>query len=154
MAALRDRWDGPFIVKGVLDPADAVQAVDEAGATGVVVSNHGGRQLDRAVASLEALPAIVDTVGDRATVLIDGGVRSGADIVTALALGADAVMIGRPYIYGLAVGGGGGVAAVLEILADEMRRTLTLMGLAGSGRPQPRSRHPREIAFLVVKPPR
>lgn len=133
VAALRDRWDGPFIVKGVLDPADAVQAVDEAGATGVVVSNHGGRQLDRAVASLEALPAIVDTVGDRATVLIDGGVRSGADIVTALALGADAVMIGRPYIYGLAVGGGGGVAAVLEILADEMRRTLTLMGLAGVG---------------------
>ena len=133
VAALRDRWDGPFIVKGVLDPADAVQAVDEAGATGVVVSNHGGRQLDRAVASLEALPAIVDTVGDRATVLIDGGVRSGADIVTALALGADAVMMGRPYIYGLAVGGGGGVAAVLEILADEMRRTLTLMGLAGVG---------------------
>ena len=80
VAALRDRWDGPFIVKGVLDPADAVRAVDEVGATDVVVSNHGGRQLDRAVASLEALPAIVDTVGDRATVLIDGGVRSRAEI--------------------------------------------------------------------------
>jgi L-lactate dehydrogenase (cytochrome) len=129
--SLRDRWDGPFVVKGVLDPADAVRAVDEVGATGVVVSNHGGRQLNGAVASLDALPDVVDAVGERATVLIDGGIRTGADVATALALGADAVMIGRAYIYGLAVAGGAGVTAVLDILANEMRQTLTLMGVAG-----------------------
>lgn len=130
VTALRERWDGPFIVKGVLDPADAVQAVDEVGATGVVVSNHGGRQLNGAVASLDALPDIADAVGDRATVLIDGGVRTGSDVVTALALGADAVMIGRPYIYGLAVAGRKGVKAVLDIPANEIRHTLILMGVA------------------------
>jgi len=128
VAALRDRWDGPFVVKGILDPADAERAV-QIGATGVVVSNHGGRQLNPAVPSLAALPAVVDAVGDRATVLLDGGVRSGSDIVTALALGADAVMIGRPYLYGLAVAGADGVAAVLGILAAELRQTLTLMGV-------------------------
>jgi isopentenyl diphosphate isomerase/L-lactate dehydrogenase-like FMN-dependent dehydrogenase len=131
VTALRERWDGPFIVKGVLDPADAVRAVDEVGATGVVVSNHGGRQLNGAVASLDALPDIADAVGDRATVLIDSGVRTGSDVVTALALGADAVMIGRPYIYGLAVAGGAGVKAILDILASEIRQTLILMGVAG-----------------------
>jgi isopentenyl diphosphate isomerase/L-lactate dehydrogenase-like FMN-dependent dehydrogenase len=130
VASLRERWDGPFVVKGVLDADDAVRAVDEVGATGVVVSNHGGRQLNGAIASLDALPAVVDAVGDRATVLIDGGVRSGTDVVTALALGADAVMIGRPYIYGLAVAGGDGVTAILEILANEIRQALTLMGVA------------------------
>jgi L-lactate dehydrogenase (cytochrome) len=130
VASLRERWDGPFVVKGVLDADDTVRAVDEVGATGVVVSNHGGRQLNGAIASLDALPAVVDAVGERATVLIDGGVRSGSDVVTALALGADAVMIGRPYIYGLAVAGGAGVTAILEILANEIRQTLTLMGVA------------------------
>lgn len=131
VAALRDRWDGAFVVKGLLDPADAVRAVDEVGATGVVVSNHGGRQLNGAMASLDALPDIAEAVGDRATVLIDGGIRSGSDVVTALALGADAVMIGRPYIYGLAVAGQRGVKAVLDILANEIRQTLILMGVAG-----------------------
>ncbi|MED5811769.1 alpha-hydroxy acid oxidase [Mycolicibacterium sp. 050232] len=130
VVALRERWDGPFVVKGVLEPDDAIRAVDEVGATGVVVSNHGGRQLNGAVASIEALPTIADAVGDRATVLLDSGVRCGTDVVTALALGADAVMIGRPYIYGLAVAGGAGVGAVLGILAAEMRSTLTLMGVA------------------------
>lgn len=130
VAALRERWDGPFVVKGILEPDDAVRAVDEVGATGVVVSNHGGRQLNGAVASLDALPDVAEAVGDRATVLIDGGVRSGSDVVTAMALGADAVMIGRPYIYGLAVAGGDGVTAVLDILANEIRQTLTLMGVA------------------------
>jgi isopentenyl diphosphate isomerase/L-lactate dehydrogenase-like FMN-dependent dehydrogenase len=131
VAALRDRWDGAFVVKGLLDPADAVRAVDEVGATGVVVSNHGGRQLNGAMASLDALPDIAEAVGARATVLIDGGIRSGSDVVTALALGADAVMIGRPYIYGLAVAGQRGVKAVLDILANEIRQTLILMGVAG-----------------------
>ncbi|OJZ63987.1 alpha-hydroxy acid oxidase [Mycolicibacterium diernhoferi] len=128
VAALRDRWEGPFVVKGILDPADAQRAV-QIGATGVVVSNHGGRQLNPAVPSLAALPAVVDAVGDRATVLLDGGVRSGSDAVTALALGADAVMVGRPCLYGLAVAGADGVAAVLGILAAEIRQTLTLMGV-------------------------
>jgi L-lactate dehydrogenase (cytochrome)/(S)-mandelate dehydrogenase len=129
VAALRDRWDGPFLVKGILEPPDATIAVDEVGATGVVVSNHGGRQLNGAMASLDALPAVVDAVGDRATVLLDGGIRCGADVVTALALGADAVMIGRPYVYGLAVAGAAGVAAVLDVLAEETRKTLMLMGV-------------------------
>ncbi|WP_406813410.1 alpha-hydroxy acid oxidase [Mycobacterium sp. M23085] len=130
VAALRERWDGPFIVKGLLDPADAVRAVDQVGATGVVVSNHGGRQLNGAMSSLNALPDIADAVGQRATVLLDSGVRTGTDVVTALALGADAVMIGRPYIYGLAVAGYQGVRAILDILADEIRQTLLLMGVA------------------------
>ena len=126
---MRERWDGPFIVKGLLEPADAERAVDVVGATGVVVSNHVGRQLDGAVASLDALPDIADAVGDPATVLIDSAVRTGSDVVTALALGADAVMIGRPYIYGLAVAGGRGVTAILDILATEIRRTIILMGM-------------------------
>lgn len=130
VADLRRRWDGPFVVKGILDPADAARAVD-IGADGVVVSNHGGRQLNGAPASLDALPAVADAVGDRVTILLDGGVRTGSDIVTALALGADAVLIGRPYLYGLAVDGAAGVGAVLGILAAEMRQTLTLMGVGG-----------------------
>jgi L-lactate dehydrogenase (cytochrome) len=133
VAALRERWDGPFFVKGVLEPDDAVRAVDEVGATGVVVSNHGGRQLNGTISSLEALPGIAEAVGDRATVLLDSGVRTGTDVVTAMALGAHAVMIGRPYIYGLAVAGPGGVGAVLGILAAEIRQTLLLMGVAGVG---------------------
>lgn len=130
VADLRRRWDGPFVVKGILDPADAARAVD-IGADGVVVSNHGGRQLNGAPASLDALPAVADAVGDRVTILLDGGVRTGSDIVTALALGVDAVLIGRPYLYGLAVDGAAGVGAVLGILAAEMRQTLTLMGVGG-----------------------
>lgn len=129
VAALRERWDGPFFVKGILEPEDGILAVDEVGATGVIVSNHGGRQLNATISSLEALPAVADAVGDRASVLLDGGVRTGTDVVTAVALGADAVLIGRPYIYGLAVGGSAGVAAVLNILAAEIRQTLLLMGV-------------------------
>jgi len=130
VASLRARWDGPFLVKGVLEPQDAVLAVDHVGATGVVVSNHGGRQLNGTAASLDALPDVADAVGDRATVLLDGGIRSGTDVVTALALGADAVMVGRPYLYGLAVAGDAGVEAVLTVLAEETRKALTLMGVA------------------------
>lgn len=125
---LRDRWAGPLLVKGILDPEDAHLAAD-AGVDGVIVSNHGGRQLNGTLASLEALPAIADRVGGRIEVLMDGGVRTGADVVIARALGAKACLVGRPMLYGLAGAGREGVVAVLRILADEMRRTLALMGL-------------------------
>jgi L-lactate dehydrogenase (cytochrome)/(S)-mandelate dehydrogenase len=129
LAWMRERWSGPFLVKGILDPDDAERAV-ELGATGVVVSNHGGRQLDGAVASLDALAAVADRIGDRAEVLMDGGIRRGSDVVKALCLGATAVCIGRPFLYGLAVGGGAGVERVLAILREELARTMTLMGVA------------------------
>ena len=128
LAWMRDQWSGPLYVKGVLDADDAAQAVDHIGVDGVVVSNHGGRQLDRAVASIDALPAIVERVGNRAEVYLDGGVRRGTDVITALCLGARGVFIGRPYLYGLAAGGEAGVAAVLEIFRSEMLRAMVLMG--------------------------
>ncbi len=124
---MREQWSGHLFVKGILDPEDAVLALD-AGADGVVVSNHGGRQLDGAMASLDALPAIAAAVGGRGEVLFDGGIRRGSDVVKALCLGADAVCIGRPFLYGLAVGGSRGVSDVLRILRVEIARTLTLMG--------------------------
>ncbi|MBM7789622.1 alpha-hydroxy acid oxidase [Tenggerimyces flavus] len=126
---VRDHWSGPVFVKGILDADDAERAV-ALGADGVVVSNHGGRQLDGAVASLDALPAIAARIGDRATVLMDGGIRRGSDVVKALCLGADAVCIGRPYIYGAAVYGPAGVQHVIEILREEIVRVLTLMGVS------------------------
>ncbi|SEO49700.1 alpha-hydroxy acid oxidase [Trujillonella endophytica] len=126
---VRDHWQGPLYVKGVLDADDAAIAVDR-GVDGVIVSNHGGRQLDGAVAALDALPAIVARVGDRVDVLVDGGVRRGSDVVKALCLGATAVCIGRPYLYGLAARGPAGAQDVVEILRQEIRRTMTLMGVA------------------------
>ena len=131
-AWIREQWDGPLYVKGVLDARDAVRAV-ELGATGVVVSNHGGRQLDGAVASLDALPAIAAAVRGRAEVLLDGGVRRGTDVIKALCLGATAVCIGRPYLYGLAARGPEGVSHVLQILREEIARSMTLMGVARVG---------------------
>ena len=125
---IREQWPGAVYVKGLLDPDDAARAVS-IGCEGVVVSNHGGRQLDHALASLEALPAIVDAVGGQAEVLFDGGIRRGTDVVKALALGARAVLIGRPQIYGLIVDGDQGASAVLEILRSELDRALVLMGL-------------------------
>jgi L-lactate dehydrogenase (cytochrome)/(S)-mandelate dehydrogenase len=125
---MRDHWDGPLYVKGILDADDAARAVD-LGADGVVVSNHGGRQLDGAVASLDALPAVVARVGERAEVLLDGGIRRGTDVVKALCLGATAVLIGRPYVYGLAARGPAGVEHVLGILHEEVRRAMVLMGV-------------------------
>jgi L-lactate dehydrogenase (cytochrome) len=103
-------------------------AVVEAGADAIVVSNHGGRQLDRAVTPLEQLPAMRAAVGDRAEVYMDGGIRDGADVVAALCLGADAVLVGRPYLYGLMAGGERGVARVAEILRVEMLKTMQLLG--------------------------
>ena len=124
---IRTRWTGPLIVKGLVTGDDARRAVD-AGADAVVVSNHGGRQLDGAPATLRALPEVVDAVGGDVEVLMDGGVRRGTDVVKAVALGARAVLIGRAYLYGLAVRGAAGVADVLRILRLDMDRTLRLLG--------------------------
>jgi isopentenyl diphosphate isomerase/L-lactate dehydrogenase-like FMN-dependent dehydrogenase len=129
VAWIRDRWPGALYAKGVLDPRDAERAVD-LGFEGIVVSNHGGRQLDYARSTLDCLPEIAAAVGTRAEVLLDGGIRRGSDVVKALALGARAVLIGRPYIYGLAVDGERGAAAVLEILRAELARTMILLGVA------------------------
>jgi isopentenyl diphosphate isomerase/L-lactate dehydrogenase-like FMN-dependent dehydrogenase len=128
-AWMREHWDGPLYIKGVLDADDAERAVG-LGADGVVVSNHGGRQLNFAVAALDALPAIARRVGGRAQVLVEGGIRRGSDVVKALCLGADAVCIGRPYLYGLAAAGPAGAEDVLDILRGEMTRCMTLMGVA------------------------
>jgi isopentenyl diphosphate isomerase/L-lactate dehydrogenase-like FMN-dependent dehydrogenase len=124
---LRSLCSLPVLVKGILTAEDATLAL-EAGVDGVVVSNHGGRQLDGVAASLDALPEVVDAVGDRAVVLMDGGVRRGTDIVKALALGAKAVLVGRPALWGLAVGGADGVEQVLRLLRDEFELALGLCG--------------------------
>lgn len=126
---LRGTWDGPLVVKGVQTAEDARRMVD-AGANAVVVSNHGGRQLDRAVTPLEELPAVLDLVSDRAEVYLDGGIRNGADVVAAVALGARACLVGRAYLYGLMAGGEAGVERVLEILSADIRRTMALLGAA------------------------
>jgi isopentenyl diphosphate isomerase/L-lactate dehydrogenase-like FMN-dependent dehydrogenase len=127
LAWIRQRWDGPIVVKGILSVTDARRAVDS-GADGLVVSNHGGRQLDAAPATADVLPSVVAAVGHEIEVLFDGGVRRGSHVVRALALGARAVLIGRAYLYGLAVGGEAGVAAVLNSLSEEIARTLALIG--------------------------
>ena len=133
---LRERWKVPVIVKGLVTAEDAILACDH-GASGVVVSNHGGRQLDGAIASLEALPEVVDAVGDRAEIFVDGGVRRGSDVVMALALGARAVLVGRPAMYGLAWRGAEGVAQVLEILREETENALALLGCRSPGEVTP-----------------
>jgi len=124
---IRDAWNGPMLVKGIHTADDARQALD-AGADGVVVSNHGGRQLDGVAATLRVLPEVLDAVGARTEVLIDGGIRRGSDIVKALCLGARAVLIGRAYAYGLAAGGQVGVARAIDILRTDMVRTMKLLG--------------------------
>ncbi len=126
---LREHWDGPIALKGVLHPDDARRAAD-AGMDGVIVSNHGGRQVDGSVASLDALPDVVAAVGDRVEVLFDSGVRTGSDVVKALALGARAVLLGRPYVYGLGLGGEAGVRHVLRSLLAELDLAMALSGCA------------------------
>lgn len=126
---LRNHWDGPIVLKGICSADDAKLAA-EAGMDGLVVSNHGGRQVDGAVGALDALPAIADAVGEQLTVLFDSGVRTGADIAKALALGAKAVLIGRPFLYGLALAGQDGVDHVLKCLLAELDLTLALCGYA------------------------
>ena len=124
---IKKHWDGKLILKGIGDPEDARTAV-ETGADAIVVSNHGGRQLDGAPASIEMLPPVVDAVGGRIEIHIDGGIRSGQDVVKAMALGADATSIGRAYIHGLGAMGEAGVTKALEIIAKEMDTTMALCG--------------------------
>ena len=127
LQSLRERWRRRLLVKGILHPEDALRAA-AIGCDGVIVSNHGGRQLDGAVASIDAVPAIAAAVGNRIEVLMDGGVRRGSDIVKALALGARAVMIGRATLYGASAAGEAGARRALEILTDELARTMRLCG--------------------------
>ena len=124
---IREQWDGPIVIKGVHTAEDARKAVD-LGADAIVVSNHGGRQLDGVAATIKALPEVIDAVGTRTEVLIDGGIRRGGDIAKALCLGARAVLIGRAYAYGLGAAGGEGVARAIEILHTDFVRTLKLLG--------------------------
>tara|TARA_B110000438_G_C15781964_1_gene636710 strand:+ start:864 stop:1793 length:930 start_codon:yes stop_codon:yes gene_type:complete len=124
---LRGIWKGPLLVKGIVAAEDAREAVRR-GADGIIVSNHGGRQLDGCPAAIEALPQVVEAVGDGVEVFMDGGVRSGSDVIKARALGACAVLVGRPWFWGLAVGGQEGVEKMLGIFSDEIDRTLALLG--------------------------
>jgi lactate 2-monooxygenase len=127
LAFLRERTELPILLKGILHPDDAARAID-AGMNGIVVSNHGGRQVDGSIATLEALPAIAERIGGRIPILLDSGIRGGADVFKALALGATAVLLGRPYVYGLAIAGRDGVREVIENVKAEFDLT---MGLAG-----------------------
>jgi L-lactate dehydrogenase (cytochrome) len=126
---VRSAWDGPLVIKGVQTVEDA-RRVTDAGADAVVLSNHGGRQLDRAPVPLQLLPEVVDAVGDRTEVWLDTGILSGADVVAALALGATTTMVGRAYLYGLMAGGERGVDRAAQILTREVRRTMALLGVA------------------------
>ena len=129
IVSIRDLTRLPVVLKGILHPDDAARAV-EAGFDGIVVSNHGGRQLDGAIATLEALPPIVEAVAERIPILLDSGIRTGGDVLKALALGATAVLVGRPYVYGLAIAGEAGVREVLRNLAADFDLTLGLSGCA------------------------
>jgi len=126
---LREQWGGPFAIKGIMHPDDARRAID-IGATAISVSNHGGNNLDGTPASIRALPAVVDAVGDQIEILLDGGIRRGGDVVKALALGARAVMIGRAYLWGMAANGEAGVKRVLEILRSGIDEALLGLGRA------------------------
>lgn len=130
---VRSLWDGPLVVKGVLSVEAATHAVD-LGADGVVLSNHGGRQLDRVPVPLELLPRVADRLGDTASVFIDSGVRNGADIAAAVALGATAALIGRPYLYGLMAAGERGVAHAISLFEKDLTRTLQLLGTSAISR--------------------
>jgi L-lactate dehydrogenase (cytochrome) len=129
LAWLRGQWDGPFMIKGITRPDDARRAAD-IGATAISVSNHGGNNLDSTPATIRCLPGVADAVGDQVEVLLDGGIRRGSDVVKALALGARAVMIGRPYLWGLAANGERGVSNVLEILRQGISEALYGLGKA------------------------
>jgi isopentenyl diphosphate isomerase/L-lactate dehydrogenase-like FMN-dependent dehydrogenase len=124
---IRRRWKGPLVVKGILRGDDCSRVVD-LGADAVIVSNHGGRQLDSTVSTIEALPDVVAAAHGRAQVFLDGGVRRGTDVVKALALGATACLVGRPYLYGMAIGGEAGIERVLKIFRNETKNVMGLLG--------------------------
>jgi L-lactate dehydrogenase (cytochrome) len=126
---VRERWEGPILLKGVLDAEDA-RAARAAGVEGIVVSNHGGRQLDSVASGIAALPAVVDAVGSDLAVLMDGGVRSGLDVLKALAMGARACLVGRAWAWALAARGGAGVTEVIEIMRRELLVAMSLTGCA------------------------
>jgi L-lactate dehydrogenase (cytochrome) len=128
LAWIRGLWQGPLLVKGMVSAPDAARAA-EVGVDAVVLSNHGGRQLDQIVTPLHVLPEVRDRVGDEIEVLVDSGIRRGSDIALALALGADSVLVGRPYLYGLGAAGERGVAAAISMLGEELRRAMRLMGV-------------------------
>ncbi|MDP4014510.1 MAG: L-lactate dehydrogenase [Candidatus Nanopelagicales bacterium] len=125
---VRDHWPGKLVIKGILDPDDAVQAVAH-GVDGIIVSNHGGRQLDATPSTISALPGIVEAVGDKTDVLVDGGIRSGLDVVKALALGAKACLVGRPWAWAVAARGEAGVAHMLDVIKAEMQVAMSLTGV-------------------------
>jgi L-lactate dehydrogenase (cytochrome) len=125
---IRSIWPGKLVLKGILDSEDAEEAC-KVGAQAIVVSNHGGRQLDGAPSSIEVLPEIVDTVGSKIEVMFDGGIRSGQDVMRALALGAKSCMLGRAYAYGLGAGGQAGVAKAIDLIAKELTTTMGLCGV-------------------------
>lgn len=120
-------WEGPFVLKGIMSVEDAKKAV-AIGASAIVISNHGGRQLDSSPAPFEVLPEIVDAVGGKIEIILDGGIRRGTHVLKAMALGANACMIGRPYLYGMAAGGQAGVARALDLLRTEIELDMKLMG--------------------------
>ncbi len=124
---IRELWNGPIVMKGVMTVEDAKRSVD-AGAAGIVVSTHAGRQLDGCAGSLRVLPGIVEAVGDKTEVLFDGGIRRGSDVVRAMAMGAKAVLLGRGYAYGMAAAGDAGVERAIEIFRADIIRTLKLLG--------------------------
>jgi L-lactate dehydrogenase (cytochrome) len=129
IADLRSRWNGKLVIKGPLGAADARRAVD-LGADGIQLSNHGGRQLDRTVAPVDLIAPVRDAVGPSVSLLVDSGVRHGADVVTALALGADAAVLGRAYVYGLMAGGERGVDRAIDVISEQFRRTMQLLGVS------------------------
>ncbi|MGA8493930.1 MAG: alpha-hydroxy acid oxidase, partial [Xanthobacteraceae bacterium] len=137
LSRIRERWPRKLIIKGLLSVEDVVRAA-EIGADAVVISNHGGRQLDWAVAPLDLLPAARQAVGDRIAILVDGGIRRGTDVIKALALGADAVLAGRAMLYGVAASGKAGVERALDILREEIDRDLGLLGVPSIGELGPR----------------
>ena len=127
-AWLAAQWDGPFVIKGLQSPADAKRAV-EIGASAIMISNHGGRQLDSTPAPVDCIAPIRDAVGDQLELIVDGGIRRGTHILKALAQGADACSIGRPYLYGLAAGGQRGVERAISLLKEEVLRDMALLGV-------------------------
>ena len=137
VARIRESWPRKLIIKGLLTVEDCVRAA-EIGADAVAISNHGGRQLDWAVAPLDLLPAVREAVGDRLTILVDGGMRRGTDVIKALALGADAVFVGRSALYGVAAAGKAGAKRALDIIREEMVRDLGLLGVPSIAELSPR----------------